>query len=152
MHIPSLVKIHGYLLSYCPEIKILMGHRQIIKKLMKLTHLLSQTRSLQYQCTHQVWWKSIDIYWSYHPETKNQTCRGQITLSNIDEICPLAIPDQISTISMHIPSLVKIHWHSFTEMKIQTDGRLMDDQLETTIPCNYHVVRYKRYGIICSKF
>ena len=31
-----------------------------------------------------------------------------ITLSKFDEICPLAIPDQISTISMHIPSLVKI--------------------------------------------
>ena len=25
-------------------------------------------------------------------------------------MCPLAIPNQISTISMHIPSLVKIHW------------------------------------------
>ena len=33
-----------------------------------------------------------------------------VTLSNINEICPLAIPNQISTISMHIPSLVKIHW------------------------------------------
>ena len=36
---------------------------------------------------------------------------GQITQSKVDEICPLAIPNQISTISMHIPSLVKIHWH-----------------------------------------
>ena len=33
---------------------------------------------------------------------------GQITPSKIDEICPLAIPNQISTISMHILSLVKI--------------------------------------------
>ena len=32
----------------------------------------------------------------------------QITLSKIDEICPLAIPNQISLISIHIPSLVKI--------------------------------------------
>ena len=31
-------------------------------------------------------------------------------LSKIDEIHPLAIPIQISTISMHIPSLMKIHW------------------------------------------
>ena len=37
--------------------------------------------------------------------------RGQITLSNIDEICPLAIPNQISFISMPVPSLVKISWH-----------------------------------------
>ena len=38
-------------------------------------------------------------------------CRGQITLSKIDENCPLAIPNQISTISMHIPILVKIYWY-----------------------------------------
>ena len=38
-------------------------------------------------------------------------CHGPITLWKIDEICPLAISKQISTISMHIPSLVKIHWH-----------------------------------------
>ena len=36
---------------------------------------------------------------------------GQVSLSKIDEICPLAIPNQISTISIHIPSLVKIHWY-----------------------------------------
>ena len=35
---------------------------------------------------------------------------GQITPSKIEEICPLAIPNQISTISMHTPSLMKIHW------------------------------------------
>ena len=36
---------------------------------------------------------------------------GQITLSKIDEICLLIIANQISTISMHTPSLVKIHRH-----------------------------------------
>ena len=36
------------------------------------------------------------------------SCRRQITLSNIDEIFPLAIPNQISFISMFVPSLVKI--------------------------------------------
>ena len=36
---------------------------------------------------------------------------GQIPPSKIDEICPLAIPNQISLISMHVPSLVKILWH-----------------------------------------
>ena len=39
------------------------------------------------------------------------SCRGQITLSKTDEICPLASPNQISLISMHVPSLVKIPWH-----------------------------------------
>ena len=37
--------------------------------------------------------------------------RRQITLSKVDKICPLAIPNQISFISMHVPSLVKIRWH-----------------------------------------
>ena len=58
-----------------------------------------------------VWWKSINIYSSYCSETKIRACLGQITSSKIDEICPLAIPNQISTISMHIPSLAKIHWY-----------------------------------------
>ena len=38
-------------------------------------------------------------------------CHWQITLSNIDEICPSAIPNKISFKSMHVPSLVKIPWH-----------------------------------------
>ena len=36
--------------------------------------------------------------------------RRHITLSKIDKNCPLAILNQISTISMHISNLVKIHW------------------------------------------
>ena len=43
--------------------------------------------------------------------TPSLSCQGQITLSIIDEICPLAIPNQISFISMHVPGLVKIPWH-----------------------------------------
>ena len=35
------------------------------------------------------------------------SCSKQITLSIIDEIYPLAIPNKISFISMHVPSLVK---------------------------------------------
>ena len=39
------------------------------------------------------------------------SCGGQIhvTRPKINKICPSAIPNQISTISMHIPDLVKIH-------------------------------------------
>ena len=36
---------------------------------------------------------------------------GQIALSKIDAIRPLAIPVQISIITMYTPSLVKIHWY-----------------------------------------
>ena len=62
----------------------------------------------QYKCTYQIWRKSTEIYSSYCPESKIQIDCGQITLSKMDKICPLAIPKQI-TISMHKPSLVKIH-------------------------------------------
>ena len=42
-----------------------------IKSVKLWWNLQSQTRSLQYLCTYQVWWKSFDVYSSYHPETKN---------------------------------------------------------------------------------
>ena len=97
----------------------------------------------------------IDVYSSYHLETKILACLRQITPSKIDEICPLAIPNQISTISMHIPSLVKIHWcllklSSGNEKRTDrrtTDGLtdiLTDHQRETIIPCHYCVAGYKK--------
>ena len=104
---------------------------------------------------HTVWWKSIDVYSSYHLETKIWACLGQITPSKIDEICPLAIPNQISTISMPTPSLVKIHWcllklssgnEKWTNGRT-TDGqtdRLTEDQRETIIPCHYCVAGYNK--------
>ena len=55
-------------------------------------------------------------------------CRGQITLSNIDEICPLAIPNQIPTISMHIPSLVRIDW---CLLKLSSGNEIQMDGLTT---------------------
>ena len=50
----------------------------------------------------------------------------------IDEIYPIIIPNQISTISMQIPSLVKIHWHSFklSFRNENTDART-DRQMDT---------------------
>ena len=46
--------------------------RQIThQNLTKFTNWKSQTRSPQYQCTYQVWWKSINVYSKYHLETKN---------------------------------------------------------------------------------
>ena len=66
------------------------------------------------------------LFTRYSPETKIWACLGQITPSKIDEICPLAIQNQISTISMHIPSLVKIHWCCLklsSGNEKRTDGR-----------------------------
>ena len=95
------------------------------------------------------------IYSSYSPEMKIWVCLGQITPSKIDAICPLAIPNQISTIWMQIPSLVKIYWslHKLSSgNEKQTDGRwrmdgqtsgLTDDQLETITPRHYCVAGYK---------
>ena len=59
---------------------------------------------------------------------------GRLTPSKIDEICPSAIPNQIYTISMHIPSLVKIHscLLKLSPQNEMMDG-LMDDQRETII-------------------
>ena len=59
---------------------------------------------------YQVWLKFLDIYSSHRPETKILACPEQITPSKFDEICSLAIPNQIFTVSMHIPRLVEIHW------------------------------------------
>ena len=79
----------------------------------------------------------------------------QITLSKFDEICPLAIPNQISTVSIHIPTLVKIHWCLQVIIRKRkmdgctTDGRTdrhTDVQRETIIPCHYSVVGYKKYN------
>ena len=40
----------------------LVKGRLLCQKLMKFAHKQSKTRSPQYQCIYQVWWKSIDIY------------------------------------------------------------------------------------------
>ena len=55
-------------------------------------------------------------------QLSSKTKNGHVVdRSQIDEICPLAIPNQVSTISMHMPSLVKIHRclqiHKITFMK-----------------------------------
>ena len=64
-------------------------------------------------------------------------CRRQITLSKIDEICPFAIPNQISAISMHKPSLEKIH-RNFLKLSSRnenTDVRQMEGQMDGQYVC-----------------
>ena len=69
----------------------------------------SQCRSLQYQCAYQIWWKSIKVYSSNCIESKMHMYCGHIILSEINSLQSLAIPMQIFTMSVHIPSLVKSH-------------------------------------------
>ena len=65
-------------------------------------------------------------------------CRWQITLSKIDEVSPLAIPNYISTITMHIPSLVKsidIYSIYHPETKILTcRGQITVKKIEESCP------------------
>ena len=59
-------------------------------------------------------------------------------LSKIEELCPLAIPNQTSTVSMHMPSLVKIidiYSRYCLEMKILTcDGQITLSKINKICP------------------
>ena len=57
--------------------------------------------------------KLVKIPWHLHKLSSGNKNMGMSWADysiKFDEICPLAVPNQISTISMHIPNLVKIHW------------------------------------------
>ena len=99
MHTPSLVKIHWYLLKF-----------SIRNHWMKIWMDRQQTDGQ----THG--WPM----WNYNIPPAQ--------LLKIDEICPTAIPKKISTISMHTPSLVKIHWYllKFSFRNENMDGRTTD--------------------------
>ena len=80
-------------------------------------------------------------------------CQGQITLSNIDEICQLSIQNQISIISMHTPSLVKIHWYLFTlsSRKEKSDMSRTDDNwrnlpISSPKPDLHNINAYTKFG------
>ena len=89
------------------------------------------------QCTYPVWWKLIFSKVIVRGNEKIRTCRGQIT----DEICLSAIPSQIFTISMQIPSLMKIYWYLLMlSSKIEnTDLSWGDNLVENwrNLPINY---------------
>ena len=80
MHTPSLVKIHWCL------VKLSSGNEKM--GMSRADNSVKNWRNLpisnpkpdlhnQYQCIYQVWWKSIDVYSSYHPETKNGRTDGR---------------------------------------------------------------------------
>ena len=72
--------------------------------------------------------------------------------SKFDKICPSAIPNQISTISMQKPNLVKIHWcllELSSRNEIWTDIHMTDgwmdgrmDRRMDTIACNIIMSRF----------
>ena len=98
----------------------------------KLTKAVMQSkiRSPQYRCTYQIFIlsmhmpKLVEIHWylpSYRPEMKIRTCRWQITLKHWRNL-PVGSQKQI-TISLLIPSLVKIHLHL---LKLSSGNENMD--------------------------
>ena len=115
MHIPSLVKIHWYYWSNHLDLEssenMDMSWADNSVKNWRYLPISDSKPGLHNINAHTVWWKSIDIYLSYCLEMKIQMCHGPITLSKIDEICPLSIPNQICTISTYTPSWVQIHWY-----------------------------------------
>ena len=124
MHVPSLVKIPWDLLKYSSGNENMGVSRTKFDEICPLA-IPNQISTTSMHIPNLVKIHS-DVYSSYHPETKIWLCLGQITLSKFDEICPLAIPNQSSTISMHIPSLVKIHWFLLkvsSGNEIRTDGQ-----------------------------
>ena len=86
----------------------------------------------------------MDICSIYHLEMKIKICGGHIIVKT-DKICPLAIPNQISTISKHIPSLVKSLWiYSRSSRNKNTDGWQMD-QHEIIMSHHYRVAGYNNW-------
>ena len=60
---------------------------------------------------HSFSWKVSSYCWikTWKDNTPPLSCHGETTLSKLDQTYPIVISNQISTISMHISSLVKIH-------------------------------------------
>ena len=98
-----------------------------VKHWKKLPLVIPNQISFISMHVHKFGSMSFDIYSSYRPETKIWACLRLITLSKFDEICPLTVPNQIFTISIHIPNLAKIHLYLLklsSGNEIRTDGRM----------------------------
>ena len=67
-----------------------------------------------------------------------------------DEICSLAIPNQIFTISMYKTNLMIIHRH-LPETKIRTDDRLIDGQTDGQTDSRPEIKICQRRGINIEK-
>ena len=123
MHITSLVKIHWYLLKLSP------GNENPDVPRADYCHEMTNfpiSNSKQIS-TISMNISFVKIHWvllKYHPERKLWTCRGQITLSKTDKICPLAIrSSQYQCIHQDWNKSIDIYSSYHPETKIRTDGR-----------------------------
>ena len=83
-----------------------------LSKIDEICPWANPKQSPQCQCTYQIWWKTIEIYWSYCPESKIWMYCKHITKSKIDYLPISNLKADLHNINaMHIPSLVKIHWY-----------------------------------------
>ena len=109
MHVPSLVKLPWHLLKLSPRNENMgVSWTDNSVKIWRNSPISNPKPDLHNINAHTKFGENPLMF--NHPETKIWACLGQITPSKFDEICPLAIPNQISIITMHIPCLVKIHW------------------------------------------
>ena len=176
MHITSLVKIHWHLLKLSSQNEntdVWRADNSVWNwQNFAISNLKPDLYNINRHTTFgehgnknmDMWQESTDIYSSYHPEMKIQMCGGQITLSKIDKFCPLAIPNQISTISINAhtkfgenPLMFKLSSSNEIWMDGQTAyirwmdrwtdrgmDRHMDFQQETIIPHQYCVAGYNK--------
>ena len=100
------------------------------------------------------------MYSSYHLEMKIWACLGQVISSKFDEICPLAIPNQISTIInahtkfgenplMFTQAIIpkqNTDRRMYGRMDGGTDSRMFN--VVTIIPLHYHVAGYQKAWIL----
>ena len=89
---------------------------------------------------------------------KHGRVAGRQLCQKIDDICLLAVPNQISSISILRAKVVTIHSSYCPETKIRTDGCTtdewadgqtgghMDNQRDTIVTCPYRATGYKKKG------
>ena len=140
-----------------PEMKILIYPGQItLSKIDKicLSAILKQISiiSMHTPSLVKIYWYLLKL--SSGNENMDLSWADMSTLSKIDKICPLTIRNQISTISTHTLSWVKIHWYFFklssgnkimdwlTDIWQRTDGHT-DSQHDIIIPGHYRAAGYK---------
>ena len=111
MHIPSFVKIHWNFL--------------VIVRKRKYSNPKTDLHNIDVNINAYIkFGKHLLNFTRYRPETKLNTCPGQITLSKIDEICPFAIqarsPQYQCTYQVWW-IFISIHSSYHPETKMRTD-------------------------------
>ena len=76
-------------------------------------------------------------------------CHGQITLLKNNKICPLAIPKQISTISRHIPSFMKIITHHYRVTSYKKEKKKTTEAKQIILK-QFNSISFLKLSIILS--